>query len=208
ALAARLSGDGAVQKALKSERKVEERERRDLRAIVERMRDVLGRAEPSSPSEAARDLGVPHLKTRAASSDRLESLSAKRLLAEIGVQTGYYLPERALERGDRTRALFLYGIAREAEPQNAILPVRIAAVQSMAGDTARARKSIEEAVALGFRRLELLETEEDFAALRKDPGFASWLEERRRSVTPAPPPPAPTPPAADAGSDARTRGAR
>lgn len=206
ALAARLSGDAAVQKALKSERKVEERERRDLRAIVERMRDVLGRAEPSSPSEAARDLGVPNLKTRAASPDRVESLSAKRLLAEIGVQTGYYLPERALERGDNTRALFLYGIAREAEPQNAILPVRIAAVQSMAGDTARARKSIEEAIALGFRRLELLETEEDFSALRKDPGFASWLEERRRSVTPAPSPAAPTP--AAAGSDARTRGAR
>jgi predicted esterase len=194
ALVARLTADAGVQKALREERKVEERERRDLRAIVERMRRVLGVSELSSPSEAARDLGVPHLRQRAKSDNRLESLSARRLLAEIGVQTGYYLPERALERGDRSRALFLYGIARETEPENAILPVRVAAVQSLAGDTARARKSIEEAVALGFRRLELLETEADFAAMRKDPGFASWLEERKRAaVTPPPTPAAVTP---------------
>jgi predicted esterase len=200
ALLARLRADPSVEKALREERKSEERERSDVRAIVERMRGVLGRAEPPGPSEAARELGVPILRRKAAASARSERLPAKRLLAEIAVQTGYYLPERALARGDRSRALYLFAIAREAEPENPILPYRVAAVHAQAGETARARKALDEAVALGFARFDMLETDPDFATVRKDPAFARWLEERKRAaITPAPPVPSATPGAAGSG---------
>jgi predicted esterase len=116
------------------------------------------------------------------------TLAARRVLAELQVQTGFYLPMQAIARGQDDRAryyLYLAEAIAPAEPYPWFLRARIAA---RGGAIPEAIASLRTAVERGFRSLDPLEHDAAFESLRERKDFQElvdrvrrgWQAERRR----------------------------
>jgi predicted esterase len=190
AKAALLGSSPAVRKAVRDAVSRDDRDRSALRTLAGKLDAALRDPEPRAPAAAAAELGIPALKQRAASGSPEERLCAERLLANLRVQTSFYLPEDLFARGDAAHARLALAIAAEIDPDDPSVDYNLASLDARSGQGKRARKELDRAITKGFRRLELLDTDPDFAALREDPEFRKWLSEARaRAVTPGPSPP-------------------
>ena len=79
----------------------------------------------------------------------------------------------------------LLAVAAEIDPDDPFIDYNLAGVDARSGQKpARARRELEQALAKGFRRFQLLDEDPDFAALRADPEFREWLAAARRSAAP------------------------
>ena len=200
-----LGRSEAVRKALRDAARRDERDRDALQTLSARVRAAARDPEIPAAASLAAQLGIPALKTRAASGTPEERLSAERLLANLRVETGFYLPEEMLARGDAAHARLMLGVAVEIDPDEPRVYYNLASAEARTGQTRRALRELDRAVAKGFRRFDRLDEDPDFARLRDDPEFRAWLAAARArfpaaAPTPAAPVSAPSPRAPGAGS--------
>lgn len=192
--AAALAASAEVRRAWKDAAERDDRDRAALRRLSQKIQAAVRDPEIPAPAELSAELGIPALRHRAASGSPEERLSAERLLANLRVETSFYLPEDLLERGDAAHARLMLQVAAEIDPDNPLTDYNLAAADARTGQKGRAKRELESAVEKGFRRFELLDQDPDFASLRSDPDSSKWLADlRARSAAPAAPTPPPTP---------------
>ncbi len=168
-----------VQAALEDARRRDARDEATLRSVNTKLRNALSQPDPPLPARLAADLGIPDLRTKAASGSPEERLSADRILANLRAQTGFYLPEQMFQQRDTTRARALLLVRAEIDPDNPLVYYNVAAGAARTGDASRAIKDLETAVARGFRRFELIDEDTDFDPIRQDEAFKKWLASAR-----------------------------
>lgn len=182
--------DPAVQQALKEERRRDQRDRRTLESLFKTLRAA---SEGDLPPVArlVGELQIASLKKRAEDSSPAhadERLSAQRLLANLRVQTSYYLPNRFLDNGDSGRALLMLSVAEAIDPGNPRITYNRAAAHARAGQSGPALADLQRAVDQGFRAFDTLETDPDFSRLRESEAYRKWLAQARpRTDSPASP---------------------
>jgi predicted esterase len=172
--AAELGGSPALQREIAAR---EERLKRDVAYLSEAPR-ILGRAMSSveTPPTAARvaaELKLSEWKKRSESADVEESLSAKRVLNTLLVQTGYYLPLMLTERNDHDSAILMLSVAAEILPEEPETWVRLAAAHARKGKAGRkkALEALDKAVALGWTDRAWIDAEKAFDGLREEERF-------------------------------------
>ena len=201
-----LGKTDAVRQAVRDAERRDARDRAALQTLSGKVRAAARDPEIPAAASLAAQLGIPALKTRAASGAPEERRSAERLLANLRVETGFYLPEEMLARGDAAHARLMLAVAAEIDPDEPRVYYNLASAEARAGQTRRALHELDRAVAKGFRRFDRLDGDPDFARVRDDPEFRAWLTEARArsgpSGAPTPPGPvsAPSPRAPGAGS--------
>ena len=148
-----------------------------------------GAQGPAAPiADTLEELEVPQLLEQAAGRRGDTALAARRVLAELSVQTGFYLPVDAMADGEDDRARYYLYLAEKIDPVDSFqwfLRAKIAAKHNL---TAEALASLRAAVDRGFRTLDALEHDKAFATLRSNKDFAAlldrirtgWLAERQR----------------------------
>jgi predicted esterase len=137
--------------------------------------DVTPEAAPSSLKKVVGRLDIDALKKQAQSGDREESLSARRQLASVYVQTAFYVPRTLLERKDYPRAVLSLSVAREIEPEDPGVWFGLARAQAGQGRKGEALEALNRAVDLGFSSLERLESEPDLEGLRGTDGYRALV---------------------------------
>jgi predicted esterase len=176
-----------VKTALRDARRRDTRDEATLRSVNTKLRNALVQPDPPLPTLLAADLGIPALRKKAASADTPEErLSAERILANLRAQTGFYLPEDMFVRRDTARGRALLLVRAEIDPDNPLVYYNVAAYSARSGDASRAIKDLEQAVAKGFTRFELIDDDTDFDPIRQDEAFRKWLADVRAG--PAAPP--------------------
>ena len=191
--AAALAGSPEVRRDLRDAADRDERDRATLRRLSQKIQAAMRDPEIPAASALSAELGIPGLKRRAAAGSPEERLSAERILANLRVETSFYLPEDLLARGDAAHARLLLSVAAEIDPEDPRSDYNLAAADARTGQGRRARRELERALEKGFHRFELLDTDPDFASLRADPEFRKWLADvrARAAVTATPTPTAP-----------------
>ena len=188
AKASELGGSVQVRKALKEGRRRDTRDRATLRDLSRKLSRAFSATELPLAGLVAADLGIPALRQKAASADTAEErLSAERLLANLRVQTSFYVPEKFLAKNDAPRALLALSIAAEIDPDDPYVYYNLACAAARTGQIPRTLKELDRAIAKGFRRLELIDTDPDFASVRSDPAFRRWLAGAPARIPPARP---------------------
>jgi tetratricopeptide (TPR) repeat protein len=170
---------------------VREQARRQVRAAeahlasVHRALQVLADAFPeeadlpvSSLAKTVLDMNIASLRRTAAGTSE-EAFDARRVLAELDVQTGFYLPVEAMRQGDDERARFYLRIAEDINPDDAFAWYLRAAIHARRLQTDRALGALERAVALGFRTVDALDHDASFNSLRRHPAFVRMLDSLR-----------------------------
>lgn len=172
--AAKKATEIAASEAYKKEHKVwQDRNQRDKDYIAAAPKAL------STPvlSQALSLLKIKELKKQADSSDKQESLSARRLLNTVLVQTSFYLPEMFTSQGQHDRAIFALSIATEIAPDNGENWYRLAASYARKGTKKRALENLRKAVERGWADLSRLEREAAFASLRQEKGYQELVAE-------------------------------
>ena len=188
AKAADLGGSAQVRKALKDARRRDERDRATLRDLSRKLSRALAASELPPAGLVAAELKIPALRTRVASGDSAEErLSAERILANLRVQTSFYVPEKFLAKNDAPHALLALSIAAEIDPDEPLVYYNLACASARSGQVSRTLKELDRAVAKGFRRFEMIDSEPDFAPVRADPAVQKWLAEARARTPPVTP---------------------
>ena len=136
--------------------------------------------KPASTVQATLDaLRVPHLLAVAGGRDQATALDARRILAELDVQTGFYLPTEAMQEKDDARAEFYLDLARVINPEDPFAWFLRARLSARAGSANDAVDHLSRAVKHGFRTLDALESDKAFDALRSRADFRALVERVR-----------------------------
>jgi len=93
------------------------------------------------------------------------------VLNAVFVQTAFYLPRDARERGDLERAALFLSVASVVRPEDPQVWYRLAAAESRQGRRRQAVDALRRAVEKGFADGKRLEGDADFDRLREDPDF-------------------------------------
>lgn len=133
-------------------------------------------------------LEIPRLRARAAARpDSEDALAADRLLAEIFVQTGFYLPRGYRGQKNYARAILCVSVAAAARPESPYPRYERAALEALSGQGARAIDDLEAAVSRGYGDADGLARDDDFAALRGTDRFRALVDRLRSGPRPAAP---------------------
>ncbi len=174
--AAALGADQGVRAELAAR---DRRDRRDLESI-ERARQALASVPAdevsSSLGRLLAALRIKELQKKATGADRAESLSAERLLSQIEVQTGFYLPQALLEKKEWARAALFLEIATTIRPQNEDSWYRLAQARAQGGNRKRALEALNRAIQEGFRDPAAIESDPLLAPLHAEAGFRAAIE--------------------------------
>jgi len=178
-----LGAEADVRKALRDATRRDDRDRGTLKTLSQKLNAAS--RDPDIPAAAAlaADLGIPALKHRSATGSPEERLSAERILANLRVETSFYLPEGLLARGDAAHARLMLAVAAEIDPDDPRVDYNLASLEARSGRAQKARRELERAVAKGFRRFDLLDQDPDFTSLRADPDFQKWLAQTRERAS-------------------------
>ena len=172
--AARQRADSLAEAAHAEERDRVAREKREAQRVQEAQR-VLARAaapegEPTPLPRIVSELQIEALRTRAAAEGE-DARAASRFLNAVFVQTAFYLPRDARERGDLERAALFLSVASVVRPEDPQVWYRLAATESRQGRRRQAVDALQRAVEKGFADGKRLEGDADFDRLRQDPDF-------------------------------------
>jgi hypothetical protein len=125
------------------------------------------------------DMHVPELLADASSADRARSLDARRVLAELDVRLGFYLPMAALQAGDDGRAAFQLELARAINPADSYAWFLRAKILARADRADEAISALRLGVRNGFRSLDFLEHDRAFDPLRRRRDFQGLIQQVR-----------------------------
>ncbi len=162
---------------------LEQREKRIERdeAYLKMAARTLAQLVPNDPAglhNARNELKLSTLEKRARNTDdEDESLSARRTLESVFVQTAFYLPRELMERGDFGRAVLVLTIASEIRPENAYVWYSLARAQARAGNEGSAVKSLRRAVENGLSDIAQLKEDPDLESLQGRKDFLELLAE-------------------------------
>ena len=179
-----------VRKALDDAKSRDEDDREAIRAIARKLNAALASPEPAASAAVAAQLGIPALRRKAASGSPEERLSAERILANLRVQSSFYLPEELLAKKDYAHARLSLEVAAAIDPDDPLVYYNLACAAARAGQVGRTLADLQDAVDKGFRRFARIDDDPDFSAVRADPRFRAWLEKARAGAD-APTPSAP-----------------
>jgi tetratricopeptide (TPR) repeat protein len=172
--------DPSLQKVLGEERRRDNRDRRTLESLMGRLRAVGERDLPPA-ARLVGELQIAALKRQAEDPAAVdERLSAQRILANLRVQTSYYLPNHYLDTGDFGRALLMLSVAEAIDPNSPRVSYNRAAAHARAGQSAAALADLQRAVDEGFRAFDALETDPDFSRLRESDAYRKWIAQARQ----------------------------
>jgi hypothetical protein len=107
------------------------------------------------------------------------ALDAKRVLAELDVQVGFYLPVGALRVDDDARAAFYLEVHAAIDPTDAFAFFLRGKTRARAGEHGPAIEALRRAVQLGFRSVDLIDTDPAFAAMRGRSELQALIAELR-----------------------------
>jgi hypothetical protein len=156
-----------------------ERLDRALRALA-RAYPTLSAAPVHPVADTIEAMGLPELLPVARQPGGDAALAARRVLAELKVQTGFYLPMQAMQSGQDDRARYYLYVAEaidQSEPYPWFLRARLAA---RGGAISEAIASLRAAVDRGFRSLDPLDHDAAFGPLRARKDFQDLVERVRR----------------------------
>jgi predicted esterase len=170
--AERIRASGAYQEEQKRRSKWRKREE-EYEARAPRALSLLDVNDaPGSLRAALEELRLDELRKRAATAtDREERLSAQRSLAEVAVQTGFYVPRALREKGDDARAALVLAVAAEATPENPEAWYGLARARARVGWKKDALEALERAVEAGFSDAARIESDADLAPLHGEAGY-------------------------------------
>ena len=196
--AERKAAELGASEALKREIAAREaRNKRDTDYLAETpnilKRAMRGDSEiPPTGARVAAELEIPEWRKRAASTDIEESLSAKRVLNTLLVQTGYYLPKLFTERKEHDNAILMLSIAAEIMPESAEIWLELATAHARKGKAGRKRalEALDKAVSLGWTDRTRIDQEPAFDELREDERFREIVGKisAAKTLTPSPSP--------------------
>lgn len=127
---------------------------------------------PSVHVEHAIDqLRLATLKAEARKPDTEKGKAARRMLAMLDAQVGFYLPREAIDQKDYARAAYYLTIAHEANARSAMPWYFDAIVRARQGEKQKAIEALQRAAELGIGDPGLLENEAAFAGLRGEAGY-------------------------------------
>jgi predicted esterase len=179
---------GATRVA-RAQASLQEHAARQHESRIERAMEIVADAYPESADAPAvplaktlLDLGIARLRATARGADGDAARAASRVLAELDVQTGFYLPTSALRRKDVDRARYYLGLARAIDPDRAYTWFLTAAVEAQSKAPARALAALERAIDLGFRTIDALDHDPAFESLRKRPDFVGLVNRLREAI--------------------------
>jgi tetratricopeptide (TPR) repeat protein len=181
ARAADLGRSRAVRKALDDAKSRDEADRAAIRAIARKLNAALASPEPAASAAVAAQLGIPALRRKAASGSPEERLSAERILANLRVQSSFYLPEELLAKRDYAHARLSLEVAAAIDPDDPLVYYNLACAAARGGQSA-ARSRTCRTPWTGLRRFARIDAIRTFA-VRADPKFRAWLEEARAGAT-------------------------
>lgn len=181
-----ISAARAAAERIRASRAYEEERRRRLKwrqreeeykARAQRALSLLSVDDaPGSLRTALSELRLADLRKRVASADREERLSAQRCLAELSVQTGFYLPRSLRERGDHGRAALVLAVGAEARPEDPEVWYALACARAQAGWKRDAVKALERAIDAGFTDAARIESDVELAPLHGEAGYRRLLD--------------------------------
>jgi len=171
---AALEVDPAVQRELAEEKKWDAFEADFVNAVFARLPQVL------ASDDLAGAFRVPELRRRA-SRTGAEAAAARRLLEAVYGQTSFYLVRELFARRDDARAAAVLGVAVAIHPDRWDAWYNLAAAHARLGRRRRAYAALERAIAAGFRDVEHLRNDDDFAMLRGDLRFREMVTLASRS---------------------------
>jgi hypothetical protein len=172
-------------------RKEEEKRIAEDDALRGRLTGVWAEIKSGAPLPLARlveELEIPRLRARASAVPPSEdALAADRLLAEIFVQTGFYLPRGYRGEKNYTRAILCVSVAAQARPDSPYPLYERAALEALSGLGERSIEDLQGAVSRGYADGEELARDEDFASLRGSERFRALVARLKTSPPPAAP---------------------
>jgi tetratricopeptide (TPR) repeat protein len=134
--------------------------------------------DPAGLHNARKRLKLSILEKRARhTDDEDESLSARRSLESVFVQTAFYLPRELMERGDFGRAVLVLTIASEIRPENGYVWFSLARAQARAGNEGSAVKSLRRAFENGLSDITQMKEDPDLQSLSGRGDFLELLAE-------------------------------
>lgn len=178
-----LEADPRAKKELKEEEKWDELERQYVENVLMRVPSIFNtlRAEEGAalPSDFIRAFRIGDLR-RHASRPGAEGAAAQRLLETLYAQMVHRLPPPLLARHDYAFATALLEAASTIHPNRWSVWYNLASAYALAGNPRRAFTALEKAIAAGYDDAGHLESDADFAALRKEKRFGELLASIRR----------------------------
>jgi predicted esterase len=172
---AALEKGGTVRKLAARDAQRDAADLAELRRFDAALRATRSGEDPPILGKLVHELRIPELRRKAAGAGRAEALSARRLLASLFVQTGFYLPRELLEKGNFTRAILLLSVATEIRPESPWVWYDRACAWARSGNRRKALEDLRTAVARGFRDRAHMEKDPDLAALRDEPALRELL---------------------------------
>jgi predicted esterase len=175
----------AASPAGRRARKEEEKRIAEDDAFRGRLTGVWAQIKSGDPLPLARlvdELEIPRLRARASTVPPSEdALAADRLLAEIFVQTGFYLPRGYRGEKNYPRAILCVSVAAEARPDSPYPRYERAALEALSGQGERAIEDLEGAVSRGYADGDELARDDDFASLRGSERFRALVDRLKAS---------------------------
>lgn len=153
-----------------------QREIKDREARLKKDKELLAKAPQAlagvNASSAVSALKIHDLRKKAESAPGAdERLAAQRVLNTLGVQTGFYLPQKFTESKEWDRVIFFLTIAAEIDPADSSVYYSRAAAYARKGDRKKALADLREAVGKGWKDLPGLEKDEAFSSVRQDEAY-------------------------------------
>lgn len=177
AAAQRLRRSRAYENARRTRLKWREREESYKANAPQALSLLTADDAAGSLKQALSELRVADLRRRAEeANDHEERLSARRSLAQLFVQTAFYLPRTLRQRGEHARAALLLAVAAEIRPEDPHVWYNLACGRAQAGWKRDAFRALERAVGTGFEDIARIESDADLASLRGEPDYRELLE--------------------------------
>jgi tetratricopeptide (TPR) repeat protein len=135
---------------------------------------------PVIAARLAQQLQVSELR-RKSLEDTEEGLAARRMLAEVLVQTSFYVPTELQKRGDNRTAATVLEVAAQIKPDSPNIWYNLGCAYARMHDLSRALDNLERSVQTGFRNADWMEADEDLRLLRSEPRFKKLIAGIRAS---------------------------
>jgi predicted esterase len=138
---------------------------------------VLRNAEIVPPARLARDLRIDELNRRAVEPG-VEGLTAQRALNALSSGLNFYLARDFTAAGQYDRLVTCLELGLQVQKDNAVAWYNLACARARLGREEAALAALEQALALGFDRDDLLATDPDLDTLRDRDDFKALLADR------------------------------
>jgi len=176
-----LESDKTVKRALRDHRKWDEWEERMRRQIGIAVGTLRYEERPVPIGRLTGELRLDEVDKRAAAAG-YEALAAKRVRSSIYSQVSFYLPRELMAAGRYDRAALVLEVAELMNPGSWFALYNLACAWSRTGQEDRAIDALTRAIDAGFSNVELMETDDDLAAIRGNSRFAELLEKATRNA--------------------------